>query len=122
MRILLTEGLKEASTYHKCFPQIFPIIKVVELILKVVTTQFLGLQSCLGGQYLNTLCTPTEIHDEEEKKTQMQSLVEQLPAVNRETLKRLIGHLKKYEPLYKPSMVNSIHCVTGLWIMLRLIK
>ena len=30
--------------------------------------------------------------------------MEQLPAVNRETLKRLIGHLKKYGPLLNTSL------------------
>ena len=50
------------------------------------------------GWCLNVVIVSTaEIQDEEEKRTQIQCLVEQLPAVNRETLKRLIGHLKKYE-------------------------
>ena len=50
-----------------------------------------------GGVLSVIIVLTAEIQDEEEKRTQIQCLVEQLPAVNRETLKRLIGHLKKYE-------------------------
>lgn len=48
--------------------------------------------------HLNTVIVLSiEIQDEDEKKTQIQSLIERLPPVNQETLKRLIGHLRKYE-------------------------
>ncbi len=72
----------------------------------------MSLRSCSKGVHYIVHCTlnslpPSIESDHEAQMYQIKSLIDQLPPVNKETLKRIIGHLRRWVDIVAGHVISS---------------